>query len=265
MKKRTKVKILKTALYASFGALLGSLTVATGVLGITTYHARGNKAVINHIKKDLNELIEKQEKNIGVTQFGSPKIIFGAPIFRPDVYGMYIPESDTIYLFSGNLTTGEKNFENGLAGFVNSIQNFLGEDMPLGDADRTFFHEMGHYYADKLSEEYGLGSWPIYTDDMDDSEIVRFKLVSEGMAEYFEKKSNKNEELYNGGSLKLNDYGFTNVFYYNCGYNLVKPIIDRYGDLGMLYLMNNPPQVLDFKDLTNYQTTAMNFLEKFKD
>src|SRR3989338_621341 len=104
---------------------------------MVAYHQRGNKAVIKHIKNNLEELIEQQEKNVGITQFGNPKIIFGKANVRPNLYG-------------------RDNFENNLAGFLKSVGNFFSRrSSPLGDADQTFFHEMGHYYADKLSESYG--------------------------------------------------------------------------------------------------------------
>lgn len=250
------------------GAIYYVLAYTTITLGRIVYNSRGNKAVKEYIKKNLDKLILKQEEVLGIDQPGHPRIVFGIPknIFsfweraNPPASGMYFSETDTIYLITGNLTTNEINFENTLANIVN-----LGFTM---DAERTFYHEMGHYYTDKLSEYYNGRNWPIYTKYMTDLEVIRTKLVSEGIATYFDNKTTGDEELYNKGSLKMKDFGgeidnykSLSHYIYFCGYNLVKPIIDKHGDLGILYLINNPPKAEDLEDLTNYQKKALEFLE----
>ena len=58
------------------------------------------------------------------------------------------------------------------------------------------------------------------------------RLISEGVASYFQHKTNE---------------------YSNIGYKLVKPILDKDFDKGIELLLKNPPEKEDLKDLIKYR------------
>lgn len=234
------------------------LAAEVAVVSSFAYQLRGNKSIQPYIEKNLTRLIEKQEQKMGIKHFGVPKVKYGLPEDIPDIVkiagafrGFYTQENDTIYLVTGTLVTPENTWEDLLGNIFN-----LGETKI---ADETLYHELGHYYADKLAEMVGLPGDVALSKE----EIVPKKIVSEGIAKYFEHKTMGTE--YNNLPEYLDDLeGFTSDtdFYYNGGYQLVKPIIDKYGDKGIAYLLIMPPTTQELLHLSRYQKEAMNFLEE---
>ncbi|MBI5065311.1 hypothetical protein HZA97_03665 [Candidatus Woesearchaeota archaeon] len=234
------------------------LAAEVAVVSSFGYQLRGNKSIQPYIEKNLTQLIQNQEKVLGIKHFGVPKVEYGLPKDIPNIVkiagvfrGFYTPENDTIYLVTGTLVTPEHTWEDILGNIFN-----LGETKVVND---TLYHELGHYYADKLGEMIGIPE----DASLSQSEIISTKLVSEGIAEYFEHKTlgtqyDKPPEYLD----ELEKFTSDTAFFYDGGYQLVKPIIDKYGDKGIAYLMIMLPTTQELIHLSEYQKKAMKFLEE---
>jgi len=51
----------------------------------------------------------------------------------------------------------------------------------------------------------------------------------------------------------LFDFVNDDMLFYNAGYNLVKPIIDKHGEMGIECLIKNLPNALELTSLQKYQ------------
>ena len=124
----------------------------------------------------------------------------------------------------------------------------------------TLDHELGHYYMDKLNESRGMGDWPRDEDFMD-IERIGVQFVSEGMAEYFKKALN-NEKDTCPDAWPNDLFKWTWADMYDGGAHLVKPIISKHGERGIVYLMDNPPALGDFNNLKAYQDRILEELSE---
>ncbi len=215
--------------------------------------------VQRYVEENLEKIIEAQEIKMNLVYLSFPKNIqYLLPVEETDAdtLGIYNNRTDTIYLQSGRLTTPGFNWGD------------FAVRVTVRDAEKTkavLDHELGHFYCDKLSESLGRGSWPSnwYLNKTTD-ELISIELVSEGIAEYFERTMNKGADNFTDSSWPKKITGFyVDQFglLYDGGYHLVKPILERHGENGIIYLMFKPPNATELLDLPNYQKKALIELE----
>jgi len=229
----------------------GALVVGTAASGLTTISCSPPEEPSNfdynkidpEVKEYATQYFESimpiLEENIGLQHLGMPNFELKGCGHRGD-HEFYNPDTDTVtiyvprsYVFFSKITTEE-----------------------------LIRHGLGHFYADKLSENLGNGSWPPRTGDT--LEQIRDRLLTEGVAEYFRRKSSRDEEDTFKDSqwpktldecLGIEDWNYN--FFYNGGYHLVKPLIDAHGQRGIEYLIVHSPEKRNLTDLQSYQEEAL--------
>jgi hypothetical protein len=110
-------------------------------------------------------------------------------------------------------------------------------------------HELGHFYVDNLIKK--LGKTEI--------NYIGFKKISkeiigEGIAEYFARVMNDKKNF-------PNETVDSNNFYSESFY-LVKPIIDKYGEKGIEYLLFNLPTIKELNLPREYQERILKKLSE---
>ena len=240
----------------AFGSFVFSLVPTVCVV-----ERRIEESIPPYVENNLPKIVKNQEEKLGIKHFGIPKIVYEIP---PEVKGplvppgSYDPKKDVIYLPFGNSITPEENVTNTLATCLS-----LGA---LANIEEVINHELGHFYSDKLYESmgFGLGNWPSYSPDgqLTDDEIGT-KLISEGIAGYFEKTINNKEDKFRDSDWPKKREDFRDIhIIYEGGFHLVKPIIGKHGKRGIEYLILNPPRVEDLENLPAYQSRILSFIEK---
>lgn len=215
--------------------------------------------VQNYVEENLKEIIREQETEMDLSYPSLPKDIrYLLPLKEtdPSILGLYNNKTDTIYLQSGRLTTPGFNWGDFLVMIT---------ARDVEETKAVLDHELGHFYCDKLSENLGTGSWPSdhYADKTLD-ELISLKLVSEGIAEYFERTMNNGADNFTDSSWpKLMNKFYKNDrhLFYDGGYHLVKPILEKYGEEGIIYLMFKPPTAPELLELPAYQKKALKELD----
>jgi hypothetical protein len=137
------------------------------------------------------------------------------------------------------------------------------QDEEVGSARNTLWHELGHFYFDKLAEYCKCKDESIHDPQRTHPFVAR--IVDEGIGTYFDRAEKPKTDIFsdsmwaelNGEKKVGTDYRF-----YRGGYHLVKPIIDRYSTLGMIYLLQHPPMVKSLTELPAYQKKALEDLAK---
>lgn len=242
----------KLVLTVSAAALL----VASSFIGIALFavprQPDSDQEIQAHVGRYAKFILDQQIKTFHLSQhLPTPKIILG----RPSAFfyvGEYDPDKVTICISTFWTYAHKDSFINWLKGF----HKWSSHTRPI------LSHELGHYYADQLSLRTGHGHWPqLEKKDLSDTELFGLTLVSEGMAVYFNR-------AINGG-----DDAFTDEMYpkkpdwsgwvdYDGGYHLIKPILDRYGERGMIYIMTHPPNSHDIALLPQYRANVLAALGK---
>ena len=147
-----------------------------------------------------------------------------SPDPRRQVDGRYEPETGKI-LFPIYITYG-LNVRHKNPGAVRLMDpKVIADDISFG---KLADHELGHVLGDQVSRRAGLGIWftSNYVDTLSAKQQLGLKLVSEGVAEYFEHfRELKNESSSNSltGSLWL-----------------VSDILTKFGERGLVWLIANP-------------------------
>ena len=199
---------------------------------------------IHYVTQNLDSIISSQEEDLGIHHFGSPKIIFRSCVERAD-RASYNPHTDVMEIFVPRA-------------YVHFIPK---------RTEHLIRHELGHFYTDKLSENIGNGDWP--RKEKKEIDWIRNRLVAEGVAEYFARKSNGEKDAFEDFQWPKTPEEFKNGGYsicYDGGFHLVKPVIDRYGKKGIEYLICNPPSAKDLKNLPEYQSRVLKYLSnQFQD
>ena len=217
------------------------LSLEKQVLERTEVHLR--------VRREVLEIIKRQEKILGIKHFGEPEISFDENMPRPNIVaadsskkpavGVYHPRVNVIWI---------------------DLKRY---------AQRTLSHELGHFRSDVLSESIGNGNWRSKERFFFDSffkNITGERLIDEGIAEYFEKKTMKENV---GVSLVHKEFkkylkSFGDEAYYEVGYTLVKPILDKNVDRGIELLIKNPPTKRDLKDILAYRERILGMMEKYR-
>ncbi|MBU0470547.1 MAG: hypothetical protein KKA62_05570 [Nanoarchaeota archaeon] len=218
--------------------------------------------VQEYIEENLEQIIQAQEEKLGISYPTFPKNFnYILPSNNNlNILGLYDHKTNTFFFQSGILTTPGFNFGD----FFASIATFGKTE----EAKRIVDHELAHYYCDNLSESLERGSWPDYRYK-DQITIFTLKIISEGTAMYFENTLNGGEDDFNDSEWPTEFNGFFSGVYslnnriiYQGGYHLVKPIIDKFGQKGIEYLMFNPPRYLELIKLPKYQERIMKELSE---
>ncbi|MDP3990084.1 MAG: hypothetical protein Q8Q01_02660 [archaeon] len=212
---------------------------------------------------NLERIMEEQEERLGIIHKDKPNLAFEVSNYDERFFAVYTPENDTINFNSKSLTCETDliiyQFINWLEG--NEVENYR----------IVLEHELGHFYVDKLNESLGKGNWPIFPDSKDRAGIIGLRIISEGIAEYFERTHTQQLDLFTDSEWpnNLESYDATDLpkfkwLIYGGGYHLVKPIIDSYGKNGIKYLMLNPPKNDEITNLEKYQNKILQELKENK-
>jgi len=141
---------------------------------------------------------------------------------------------------------------------------------------RIFDHELGHALVDQISHRVNGHVWPDSSlqmwNSLSYSDRLGRILLAEGTAEYFNRVLSGDTFMYaeilpNSGD----ELSFSNSFmwswrYYG-GYWLVRPIIDKYGENGIVYITNHPLKIKEnrIRDACIvYQKKALKVLSRKK-
>lgn len=243
------------------------INIAALVLGITASYLFESRILKNEVRKTiqpyvenhLTEIIHEQEEKLGIQHYGVPKIEYETKHLPKGlegnlVFGSYSPSNNTIYLPFDLAVTPETNLQN----ILFTILNFFGTH----DVRRTLNHELGHFYLDQLSEVLEVKDFLTYTEDKDDN--LRKKLISEGVAGYFERKMSGSSFLdcrfEDSDWPRRLEHFWTHRVIFEGGLSLVTPIIDKFGRRGIEYLILNPPSLKDLGDMPGYLNRVMQTL-----
>jgi hypothetical protein len=223
------------------------------------------------------KIMKFQEKKFKISYRSIPRLKFASlPSSLSDgsyvvLEGMYVPDEDTIYLNNFykecEVPLLPKNLED-----LNGL--FLLGYKSVSDTSRCnpanvraiLAHELGHAYVNQLSLAIGNGNWPDFSSLEGGPEglwkSAGLKLVSEGIAEYFSKALGGVKDDFSGSEWEriANDpYRTTYPDAVRAGFHFVKPILDKFGERGMIYLIKNPPVVkdMDFTSMPRKQLEIM--------
>ncbi|MDP3698878.1 MAG: hypothetical protein Q8R47_04785 [Nanoarchaeota archaeon] len=228
-------------------AIAGGLLSAAMVNAISS--ERKEQEVRMYVEINLEQLIQEQEERIGIQYPAQrPVIHYHLPADKSGNFGLYDRKTNEIFLQNDRY------------------------ELPDWDVETvydTINHELAHYYLDKLSEKRTNTNWPEY-NDRTMLEKLGIKLISEGTATYIERKMNGKEDTFTDAKWPKALGGFFSSWelipkdeiVYSGGFHLVKPIIDRYGEKGIEYLLFNPPKGQEMFNLPLYQQRILEELSR---
>ncbi len=228
-----------------------------------------NRPLQRYVNQNLNSVMSSHFNDIG--GISKPQIGFivrDTPITSKEpvhILGAYEPDDRLILLPSDALISPETNLENLI------IKMLRGKR--ASNVRETLKHELGHHAANEISQRFGNGIWPqreVYTHGnimqyIRDANFIN-RLISEGIATYFERKGGEEQANFNyeewKGLLKqdrrwIGEREKPYYVFYEGGYATVKPIIDKFGQYGILYLIRNPPTEEELQDVKKYQDEAL--------
>src|SRR3989344_3114217 len=250
--------ILRTVFWSAFTAAVYFPT--SEVVTIQLYYHK-DPAIQAYVEQNLEQIIEKQEKKIGITYpTERPKIEYLLPEEKiyPGILGLYNDREDTLYLPSGILTKPRWNF--------GDLMTVMFTANRTVEARRVLDHELAHFYCDKLKEhtlgkDYFLRGQMLFSEE----ELMADKLINEGIAEYVENTMNGEERKpFDFQKWPLVTEQFANDTIYRGGYALVKTIIDQYGEKGIQFLLFNLPTEKELFTPKKYQERVLNDIAKIK-
>ncbi len=226
--------ILKAAYWSAFAA---AMYFPTSLAATLCLYRHKDPDIEVYVQENLEQIIEKQENKLGITYPAErPKIeyLFPEKYFTLGIVGLYNDKTDTIYLPSGILTRPEWDLND----FFATIATFNN----TADVKNTLDHELAHFYCDKI-REMGLREHRFFQMNLFlPEEHIADRLINEGIAKYFENAMNgEDKEPFDLQEWPLEAKQFSNDVIYRGGYALVKPIIDKYGEQGIIYLLFNLP------------------------
>jgi len=220
------------------------------------------KSIPKYVEKNLDKIMKKQEEKLGIKHIGHPNVGFNTPpgYMKGDSIGVYTG------LYNSEFDYMDFSTEYNIPPKLNLTYVFAKiHNKPLDNLKHAIDHELGHFYVDKVSESMGLGDYPQnYTDSFYEPQDL---VMTEGIAEYFERTMNKMDDGF-FPEVWWDEYvgkNFDNLFndrFTNLGgYHLLKPILDIDVEEGVKYILSNPPIFLDVFDMVAYRNKT---LEGFK-
>lgn len=226
------------------GLLLGIILGSSLGFGQRPMSAGGNldaDSLWIYMQRSLEEVIKKQEDILGIKHSGKPEIKFISFPIR-GILARYDSKKDIIEI-------------NPSFFFARS---------------RLLSHELGHRYPNQLIKNLMGVDWPDYKKypfnfEENDSGDKGKKMIYEGMAEYFELRTFADTVAMELKHKDFDDYFKEEGFmpFYDVGYAIVKPILDKNIDLGIKYLTKNPPTNEELKDILAYRQRILREFEEF--
>lgn len=219
------------------GAIMGFHTLEGSISFSRDLESLSFSEERSKLKDKISQEIRRQERILGIRHFGMPN--FSIDTIRPS------------------------SVRDSTHGSYNSRENRIWVDVVKYDS-AILSHELGHFYADKLSENIGNGNWPPPRNFLGLRRNTKkgIRLISEGVAQYFRIKTighKKNPRL---EYRNFKDYfkGDGNKPYYNAGFGLVAPILDIDINRGIELLIKNPPKEKELEDLISYRARILEMM-----
>ena len=136
----------------------------------------------------------------------------------------------------------------------NQLSDSVTAETAAADADvgEVFDHELGHALMDQVSRRNGLGPW--FTserfDASTDEQRLGLDILSEGIAlffqrVYFPRDDSDLSELTFPATREQQQFFTYRMIAYDGGYWIVRDVLSRYGERGLIWLMRHPPVVTD--------------------
>ncbi len=185
-----------------------------------------------------------------------------------DVDALYLPETQTLYLPIRIIYEANERLKSGADGINPET---AANDEQLGE---LLDHELGHELMDQLSRRNGLGPWfsRARFDAATDPERLGLDILSEGTAVFFQRVNYPRDDsgLSEGAFPASRDqqalYNYKMVAY-DGGYWLVRDILSRYRERGLVWMMRHPFVATDGMRAAAiaYRQTALRELAKQHD
>ena len=226
----------------------------------------GPKEVVIAYKRTMVEMMRFQEGKFSISYSAVPHLRFAdlpknaLPELTVTIEGMYQSLEGVIYLNNFFKNCSVPPMPKQLEG-LNGLMSFSYQDLALEGRCKWSYirvilaHELGHAYMDQLSHRIGNGNWPplIETDGVAGKRRhLGIRLISEGVAEYFWKTLGGVGDNFSDSEwdAMARDKNGTNYPYITrAGFHFVKPILDKFGERGLKYLIINCP-VVEKSELT---------------
>jgi|SRR3989344_4639759 len=230
----------------------------------TTIHLSGHEDpdIQEYVDENIEQIIERQEEKIGMTYPKErPKMEYLIPdyyqLMSPGIIGAYRDDTDTLYLSSGILV--EPGWE--LGDFIATIATFNN----TASAKRTLDHELAHFYCDKVKEQVLGKEYHLFYRRLSEEELIAHRLINEGIAKYVENTINgEDDSLLLLENWPVETEQFSGHMVYQCGYALVKPIIDKHREKGIQFLLFNPPLPKELLTPEQYQERILTDIRKLQ-
>lgn len=207
----------------------------------------------NFVDNNLAKIVAEQEKKLGIRYISLPKILYVNP-GRKAISSYVSPGQIRLAADRVYFTVTDWTLVNRFLGF------FLGTSSSAS-LYSTLNHELSHCYVDSLirntPNELLKTLNPNESPSLDE---LMNRLIQEGIADYVEDCMSSDRRKV--GELRMAkidlDYfqNHTNDFY-SVALELVKPIIDRYGNAGIDYLVLRSLDGTRLNDLRGFQAAAL--------
>ncbi|MEK6909638.1 MAG: hypothetical protein AABW61_01015 [Candidatus Aenigmatarchaeota archaeon] len=226
------------------------------------------------LEANVVALMKEQERKLGVKFTSIPKFEFMYPLTTSErnFAAEYDNNGDVIKISPASVLVGNESF---LERILNKLT--LGQERELR---QSLHHDLSHAYLEqrrRAMEKDGKHAPKIKSGSkitpVGMGSAFAFKLLEEGIATYIERLMSDDDRSFNSldakdyldeiaRAAKITDWSNVNLTYaYGPGFQLVKPIIDRYGSRGIDFLLLNPPKVNNLSNLKQYQSEVMDALE----
>lgn len=240
----------------NFPILVNAISVAAGLfsLGLWDYNKKENSRRIEEwANANITRIILTPEEELHVTYPGVPSIeLRGLNSIK--AHGIYENTTETIVIDPlSTRIVGDKSLYSAVVDITAPTSRT--------DLENTLRHELGHYFLDELAETVGLPQLDEIFEKTR-TQQMGYRIVHEGIAEYFEHGSSYDSNFEDADWPDEPLYIFLNPGRYVCrgGFSLVKPIVDEFGEAGMLKLLVEPPSFQDLCDLPGYKSAILDDL-----
>ena len=176
--------------------------------------------------------------------------------------GIYQAETQTIYFpirILYELRSRHTRPKDPLSAFLN--ERTAADDSELGE---LLDHELGHELMDQVSRRNGLGPW--FTEERFGASTYAEKLgldiLSEGTAQFFQRVDSPRDdsdlsELTFPATTKQQNYYTYRMIAYDGGYWIVRDVLSKHGERGLLWLMRHP-----FVPANDMRTAALGYRDR---
>ncbi len=230
------IRFISIAAITLSGYLISGTSPRTDIIKDRTAYIGENLESIIHLQNEKFESLRIEQSRIPSVKVGIPKSYIEKTYkeYGTRPLGVYNPSTNTIFI----------------------------TDYPFVNINTVLKHELGHSYADSLSESLGNGNWPLACKDKYSE--LGLRLVSEGIAEFIEtevtgRKSNFKDSAWPRSTENFwnRDSTLKKYLIYDGGRHLVGDVIREYGREGIIYLMDNLPTKEDLSDLPSYKSRVL--------